>query len=412
MTKLFRDEAVQRKLLDIGVPLDITSSWMKILAAVLCVLVLAGIVLTVFGSYSHKARVMGFLIPDKGLIKVIAPHEGRISERHAKEGQHVNKDDALFIVDVGSVTAAGRTADLVVDSLRQRRTLLEQEIARLKTIQSAESERLDVGITSLKNQIISYESQLKVQDEYLQLTRNSLNRNKALEAKQIYSKAQREKSEMDVANVNIQMSSLQNNLASAKGELAQSVAQQHGLADKQANEGAELQRGLAEVGQQLAQVEDQRFLIIRAPESGMITRITAGVGAAADMSTPLLTIVPDDSALDANLYVPSSAAGFVKEGAQVLLRYESFPYQKFGAQTATVTSITKTSVDPRELPFAIKAEEPLYLVTARISKDTITAFGKEEPLVAGSKFEADLVLEHRKIWEWALEPLIASKASL
>jgi membrane fusion protein len=125
-----------------------------------------------------------------------------------------------------------------------------------------------------------------------------------------------------------------------------------------------------------------------------------------------MTIVPDQAELEANLYVPSSAAGFVKVGAQVLIRYEAYPYQKFGIQEARVTSISRTSVNADELPFPVKTDEPLYLITAELAKETITAFGREEQLQAGAKFQADLVLEDRKLWEWAIEPLIAAKQSL
>ena len=64
------------------------------------------------------------------------------------------------------------------------------------------------------------------------------------------------------------------------------------------------------------------------------------------------------------------------------------------------------------MPFPVKTDEPLYVITAELAKETITTYGREEELQAGAKFQADLVLEDRKLWEWAIEPLIAAKQSL
>ena len=89
MTALFRDEVVQKRLTEIGVPLGITPGWMKLFSACLVAVLVAGALLVAFGNFARKARVTGFLVPDKGLIKVIAPHDGRISERQVEEGQHV-----------------------------------------------------------------------------------------------------------------------------------------------------------------------------------------------------------------------------------------------------------------------------------------------------------------------------------
>ena len=412
MTALFRDEVVQKRLTEIGVPLGITPGWMKLFSACLVAVLVAGALLVAFGNFARKARVTGFLVPDKGLIKVIAPHDGRISERQVEEGQHVQKDDVLFVVDVGSVTAAGRTADLVVQNLRERRKLIEQELERLKAVQASDSERLDVSIASLNDQISAIKTELEARRDYLRLTRSAFARNKTLEAREIYSQAQREKSELDVVSANMQLATLERAQVTSKGDLAQAIAQRHGLADKQANDRSQLERSLAEIGQQIVQIEDQRFLVVRAPGSGIATRVAAAIGAAADMATPLLTIVPDLPRLDAYLYVPSSAAGFVRDGAQVLSRYEAYPYQKFGVQEGRVVNISRTSVNAKGLPFPVSSDEPLYLVTATIAKTSVTAFGREEPLAAGAKFQANLVLENRKIWEWAIEPLLAVKAGL
>ncbi|MEB0233304.1 HlyD family secretion protein, partial [Undibacterium sp. 10I3] len=62
------------------------------------------------------------------------------------------------------------------------------------------------------------------------------------------------------------------------------------------------------------------------------------------------TKTTDAAQLEVHLYAPSRTAGFVANGQQVLIRYQAYPYQKFGLQKGTVTDISDTPFAPNELP--------------------------------------------------------------
>ena len=71
------------------------------------------------------------------------------------------------------------------------------------------------------------------------------------------------------------------------------------------------------------------------------------------MSATPLTVVrrsrlscPSDSDLQAELYAPSRAAGFLGVGQEVLLRYEAYPYQKFGHYRGRVSAVSQTALAP------------------------------------------------------------------
>lgn len=385
---------------------------MRIYAAVLASVLALGLYILLVGEYARRSRVTGFLLPDLGLIKVYVQKDGRVTARLVEEGRHVTRDEALLVVDVGAVTGLGRTGDRIAEALAQRRVLLTQEMFRMDVVQRTEREKLTEAIASMEAQIVAMVEELGQRRAYLRLVNNAVERNRALQTQSIYSVAQLEKAEMDTAQAQIQIASLAKALATTRGDLAQDRAQLAGLPDKQANERSQLERSLREIDQQLAQTEEQRLIYVRAPQDGVVTGITLDAGGFASVSTPLLTIVPDGSRLQANLYVASTAAGFVKPGTPVLIRYEAYPYEKFGLQEAQVVSVSRTAVNPKELPFPASGDDPLYLVTARLAKSTITAFGTEEKLQPGAKLQADLILEKRKLWEWAIEPLLAARASL
>jgi membrane fusion protein len=56
----------------------------------------------------------------------------------------------------------------------------------------------------------------------------------------------------------------------------------------------------------------------------------------------LASLVPQGAKLQAQLYAPSSAVGFVRPGQPVRLRYEAFPYQKYGQQGGPVLQVSRT----------------------------------------------------------------------
>ena len=112
---------------------------------------------------------------------------------------------------------------------------------------------------------------------------------------------------------------------------------------------AEIDRNIAALEQELAEVESKRQIVIPAPQDGTVTAIQAEPGSRADTTVPLLSIVPTGSKLEAQLFSPSRAIGFVRPGQRVLLRYEAFPYQKFGQYEGIVANVSRSAISPGEL---------------------------------------------------------------
>ena len=93
-------------------------------------------------------------------------------------------------------------------------------------------------------------------------------------------------------------------------------------------------------------------------------------------TTPLLTLLPENSELKAQLLVPVRSAGFLAEGQSLTLRYEAFPYQKFGMYKATIEKVSNTILLPNELLNApLTIQEPVYRITAQLDPITVPANG-------------------------------------
>jgi membrane fusion protein len=164
----------------------------------------------------------------------------------------------------------------------------------------------------------------------------------------------------------------------------------------------------------------QRQAMIVASQSGVVTAIAVHQGQSVAVGQTLATLVPQHGPgavvpLEAQLYTPSRAAGFVRPGQTVWLRYAAFPYQKFGMARGVVRRVSPTPVNPQDLPagqqqallLGAQSTEPLYKINVTLTTDVITAYGEQYPLKAGMALEADVVRDRRAVWEWLLEPVIA-----
>ncbi|MGV2184587.1 HlyD family efflux transporter periplasmic adaptor subunit [Rhizobium rhizogenes] len=94
---------------------------------------------------------------------------------------------------------------------------------------------------------------------------------------------------------------------------------------RSASEIGEWSRQLVDIERQIADGKSRRAIQITAPRSGVITSVITQVGQTVSTGTPLLTIMPDDAELEAQLLAPSDAIGFLHEGEKVLLRYAASP---------------------------------------------------------------------------------------
>ena len=158
-------------------------------------------------------------------------------------------------------------------------------------------------------------------------------------------------------------------------------------------------------------------MIVRAPQDGVLSAVLAEPGQAVSPSSALASLVPRGAVLQAQLYAPSSAVGFVRPGQAVRLRLEAFPYQKFGPLEGRVLQVSRTPLAAGELlsqPLAgalpKRPGEALFRITVAI--DDTSAAHWPQALAAGMRLQADVLLERRRLIEWLFEPLFGLHSRL
>jgi len=181
---------------------------------------------------------------------------------------------------------------------------------------------------------------------------------------------------------------------------------------------AEVDRDVAALGQEIAEAEARREIVITAPQDGVVASLQAEAGGNVPSDVPLMNIMPKGRHLQAQLFAPSRAIGFLRNGQRARLRYAAFPYQKFGFHDGVVVSVSRSAISPSELPQQLAGQsallgsaEPVYRVTVNLDSQSVTANGKPIPLQPGMLLDADIRLETRRLIEWVFEPILSLRAT-
>jgi membrane fusion protein len=143
---------------------------------------------------------------------------------------------------------------------------------------------------------------------------------------------------------------------------------------------------------------------MRAPTDGRVSTLQATVGQSVDPQRLQLEIVPQDAVLQAELFVPARAIGFVEPGQPVRILYDAFPYQHFGTYSGRVTKVSQTILTGPDARGPIALKEPAYRVTAALDRADVDISGKKIALQPDMLLKADIILEKRALISWLTSP--------
>lgn len=414
-TPLFRSAALEAKCTprygEILLVRPVTLSFIAAVAAAIAVSL--GLLFT-YGTYTRRMTVDGVVVPDTGVVKILARQSGVISKRSVHEGQHVSKGMPLFDISTDLQTVNGNTAVALIGQAQDRRRSLEDEVKKRKELQQRERETLLSKIQSLRASLRELDSEITSQREHVSIAEEGLGRYQSLFAADYISKDQLQQAASTSLDQHARLLSLDRERQALVQSIATLKSELLGLDAKHANELAEMHRRILDVDQMLLEGEVRRQSVLVAPSSGIVGAVIAEEGQSVDVNRPVASIIPDGAQWQVHLFVPSIAAGFLHVGDSVRIRYHAYPYQKFGQYHATVAIIASTTSPPAELastgmPGASdnRSGVEYYRVVATVDQQDVQAYGKRVPLRAGMSLQADIQQEHRRLYEWALEPLLS-----
>lgn len=411
---LFRPEAVTAALnANEGRPVALLPVSWSAISLILVLMVGTAASFMVLGTYARSESAVGIVSSTGTSIAVRAPIAGALTRLYVREGQGVRAGEPLAIVSTERIGVDGNSIDdATVDSLNRELASLEHRLSVLApaiTLQQQGTQARLAALNSSKSGEFAAEG---AATERLRLAEGSFDRTDPVARRGFISgEAMRRRKEEIIAlreaqsearsrqkSLDAQMDGLRSELRA----LPYTLIQQRG----------ELLSQIVRARRDRDLANSQRGHLIRATVTGVITALQVRQGQSVDQRGALMTIASAGSAVDAELYVPSRAIGFVQPGQRVRLRFDAFPYQRFGAGTGEIRHVSRAVLRPDDVQAAVEVKEPVYRVIVALDRSWLEAYGRRHHLQPGMALSADIVLEERSFGAWLLEPILALRGRL
>lgn len=382
-------------------------------ATVLTVLVLvatAGVLtFACFGTYASKESVRGWVTPTHGFIEVGPASPGAVEEILVQEGQRVAAREALATVRTALETKDGSVMDrLSQAATREEQASQVQEAASIERLRQRETE-IRSRLTALLREREHTVERVQIQVSRVELARENIQRVEQIANEGYFPKIQVREREAALLAALDYLAQLKGAVLAVEREISALRTELRSLPSELASVRAEADAQRAAISQRRINAEAQGSELLRAPVAGRVLALPRQVGQAVEPATPLVIIAPEDARLEAELFVPSRAAGFIRAGQTVKLKYEAFPFQRFGAGLGTVRSVSRTVIAPTDaLAAGIKVDEPVFRVRVRIQEEAVRAYGDAVPLQPGMLLNAEIITDRRTLLAWLLDPVRAA----
>ena len=371
------------------------------------------IIVAIWGQYTRRERVEGYLELDSGAARVLIPDAGRISELLIKEGDEVTAGAPMAKISYDrSTQTASSTSGAISDELASRKIILEKEQNQWRELGAQQVQQVKKRVLDLQNEASQIDREIKLQEQRLGSAREQAKRFAQLSSEKFVSDVVARQKQDEATDQEIRLQALKRQRVTLDRDMSSAKMDEPAVAMKSRTEVEKVARQISEIQQSLTQEDARRETVIRAPVTGTVTNIAVNPGQSVAADTPLATVVPSGSGLYAELLVPTRAVGFIAKGHEVVLRYEAFPYERFGQYRGTVVDISRAVWSPGEKIGPMAVREPVYRVAVKLDRQSVGAIGQEFPLRAGMLANADILLEKRTLLEWMFEPVLQLRGRL
>ena|GEM_PF-5701947 len=411
---LFRKEVVNNRAQDVFGQVFVASPiGSKTITSVSVIILVSLVIFLSLADYTRKSRVSGYLVTDSKIAHLSPPISGVIGKVHIADGDTVSKGEPLFEVFSDNFLSNGeRYTTIIQKNIHQKIVSVENLIETERALFNAAYEEKIRLIAAKEKSLETLTELLDVASETAEIAEKKYLNAEKVFGRKLISEAELDNAKSEKLTQITYVKQLQRDLIIERKQL-ESMRTEHErmpLELKKREENTLM--SLRELESELASVTAQSHLIVKAPFDGTVTSFKTNAGDLVEANQPLVSLLPSNAQLYAQLLVPSNASGFIKIGDELNLRYDAFPYQKFGTFQAQISQINNNLLMPDDHRLKGLVASPVYLVDAQIAESKVGAYGSEFSLKPGLFFDADIHHEERSLMSWLFDPILSAKQKL
>ena len=414
MNNLFRKEAIEnlRHRLEGDVYLILPPSFKFFLVFILAA-AFASIVFLSLGEYKKKERVSGIIEPSLGVVKLQSMQSGVVSTVLVHEGEFVDKGTPIMRIASAMYTEGEQELNQsLLEKYSLQKNILNKQISDQTINDKIDFDNLERKVSNARRRLLELDKNKDIYRERLILSEKLLAIISQSESAAYVSKLELQKTKDNYLQLKLQAANVESDRLVILAQIEELNLQMLQLPFAQQQRLNLMREKFSELSGEIASIQQKKEAEIRAPKSGIITNILAKQGMNVAAHKPLATLLPEGATLNAILYIPSSAYGFVKLGQEVKLRYHAFPYQKFGVFSGKIILLSDNPTLPEESNMPSLLQSPAYRVVVELASQSVSAYGQSVQIKAGMLLDADIIIEERSLIRWLFDPIFSIKGRL
>jgi hemolysin D len=409
-------------------------------------LILVALTWSFFGRADVIVAEEGALTPASEAQRFYAPIDGELVNLYVAEGQPVAKGDVLARLNSrGAVEAAGNamqaqlkleTAERAWQEFPEKKALLEQKAAVTRQAMEIEERQYQKRVAMGTNKL--------VEEQKAQMVEARTNLDEAERARDA-AQLEAEKFERVYAATNnggvslVQLEGKRNARKAAENGYRTAQSRVNELAARQSQDLAQADAQLESSGEQLKKlrldyetatnelstaeekvrldldtaradfdtashirfenIDKDNFLQIVAPVSGIVTDLTSTQpGDKVQANSPLGAIVSSNSRSIVKVAIAESDRAFLREGQPVKVKFNAFPYQRYGVMNGVLDYISPAT------KAASQNNPPMYEGRVSLERDHYEVGQTKYPLRYGMTATVEIVVRERRLIDLAVDP--------
>ena len=414
MSDLFRKEVFNNKSNNwLGEALLIQPLSFYLMTSALVVVVVVVLGYLICGEYTRKEHVSGYLVPDKGVIKIIPTQPGFFSKILVKNGDVVSRGSPVAVVNAQYTTDGGENVELLLlKELQLEQANIDGRIALEFAKLDSEALRLSSRVEGLERELEQLKQQEALQSKRLVLAQQLQKSYQDLLSKNFISDIEYEEQYEKVLDYEQEQSAFARQIIIKSNELIKTDHELKLIPLAAEGKVAGLESEKSALRRRMTEISGRESYVLTSPAKGHIATLRMSEGQITTPGEVMADLLPEGALLEAHLYVPSRAIGFIAPGLAVNVQYHAFPYQHFGTYLGRVVEVSDTIISPSELSIELPLKEPVYKVVVALDGQQVSAYGESLDLQVGMLLSADISVDTRSLMDWLLDPLYRLKESL
>lgn len=412
MTTLYSETLFRRQAISalserpFGRPISVMPRPWVWIGGLIVVIAAIAVPLLAAAEYSRKETVRGWLVSRDGVARIAHDGAGVVEKIASIAGDFVRVGDPVIYLARETFMEDGRSSGAqLLEELTKQVVALDRRTELLRTEADIEADSiakqlqsLELARLALSRQTVEQQRRLGAASDKLALIESAA-RSGAATRWEVMQQAD-ERVVLKQALAEAQQTEMALN---REREQLTARAKALPVETERAISGLRSQR--SQLQQQITSQESERRVVLKSPIAGKLASLQVQKGSAVLPNDLLATVLPENLTMVAEVYVPSSAIGFIKPGQRVRLMYDAFPVQQFGTFEGEVQRVSDFILMPSELPQTFSVREATFKVQIAIANDSIFLESGSASMRPGMLLAAEIILESRSLLDWLLEPI-------